>query len=368
LPKVKPKLSSPQVDAPPTPPATVSGRRPQRTLQIAFAVTAFVLLLFVIYLLRGVLGAFVLGTLLAFLINPAVDRLELYRVPRAVSILGIFALLGGIAAALISMFMPLLTTEIEQLQAAAPALAASAQNQLNDLQGQQVRIFGIPLDLSALANRIDNSANQVLLGQFGNALSLGVAAITTLFQLILMLIIAFLIALDAHEISSVVRRLVPIQYRSDFDSVWAQLKSMLLAYFRGQLIIAALIGVVSGLACWLLGLPYALALGLLAALTSLVPYLGPFLGAVPAILVGLSVSPFKALLVAAVYFVISNVILNFVYPKVVGEAVRLPALLVIVAFIAGFGLAGILGMFIAVPIAATLRILFDYLYPRLYGI
>jgi predicted PurR-regulated permease PerM len=72
-------------------------------------------------------------------------------------------------------------------------------------------------------------------------------------------------------------------------------------------------------------------------------------------------------LVALVYFLISNVILNFVYPKVLGDAVKLPPILVIVAFIAGFSWAGILGMFVAVPLAATLRILFNHIYPRLYG-
>jgi predicted PurR-regulated permease PerM len=141
---------------------------------------------------------------------------------------------------------------------------------------------------------------------------------------------------------------------------------MLYAYVRGQLIIAGLIGILSGIACAVLGLPDAVALGLLAGITAVVPYLGPFLGAIPAVLVGLAASPLKALLVAAVYFVISNVILNFVYPKVMGDAVRLPPLLVIVAFIAGFSWAGVLGMFVAVPIAATLRILFDHIYPRLY--
>src|SRR4030081_2969288 len=106
---------------------------------------------------------------------------------------------------------------------------------------------------------------------------------------------------------------------------------MLYAYRRGALIIAGLIGIVSGIACPALGLADPVALGLIAGITALIPYLGPFIGAVPAILVGLASSPFKALVVAAVYFLISNVILNFVYPKIVGDAVRLPPILVIIA-------------------------------------
>ena len=142
---------------------------------------------------------------------------------------------------------------------------------------------------------------------------------------------------------------------------------MLYAYVRGQVIIAGMIGILSGIACALLGLADPVALGLLAGITAIIPYLGPFLGAIPAILVALAISPLQALLIALAYFVISNLILNFVYPKVMGDAVKLPPLLVIVAFIAGFSWAGVLGMFVAVPIAATLRILFDHIYPRLYG-
>ena len=159
---------------------------------------------------------------------------------------------------------------------------------------------------------------------------------------------------------------MPNDYRTDFDQIWRQVRKMLYAYVRGQLIIAGLIGICSGVACAAFGLPDPIALGLIAGVTALIPYFGPFLGAIPAILVGLSVSPETALVIALVYLLISNVILNVVYPKIVGDAVKLPPILVIVALIAGFSWGGILGMFVAVPIAATLRILFDHIYPRLY--
>ena len=77
----------------------------------------------------------------------------------------------------------------------------------------------------------------------------------------------------------VLRRLVPNDYRTDFDQIWRRIRKMLYAYMRGQLIIAALIGILSGIACAVLGLPDAIALGLLAGITALIPYLGPFIGA-----------------------------------------------------------------------------------------
>jgi predicted PurR-regulated permease PerM len=181
-----------------------------------------------------------------------------------------------------------------------------------------------------------------------------------------MFIVAFLLSLEAPAVRRDLRRIVPSDYRSDFDQIWRRVRKMLYAYVRGQVIIAGLIGIFSGAACAIFGLPDPVALGLIAGITALIPYLGPFIGAVPAVLVGLSQSPTQAVVILIAYVVISNFFLNFIYPKVMGDAVRLPAILVIVALIAGFSWGGVLGMFVAVPVAATLRILFDHIYPRLY--
>lgn len=341
---------------------------PQRQLrrQVVFGLVGLALAAVILYLLQGELGAFVLGALIAFLINPAVDRLEARRVPRVVAILACFSALIVVVAVMIGLFVPLFTSEAGQLKNQAPGIAAEIQRRLVQLQAP-VSIAGYKLDLSSLTTTLGSHARDFLAGQFGNALGIGIAAISTLLQTILMLIVAFLVSLEAHRLSRFVRSFVPNDYRQDFDDIWQDLKGMLFSYLRGQLVIATLIGVASGVVVAILGLPFAFALGVLAGLTSLVPYLGPFVGALPAVLIALSVSPVKGAIVAVAYLVISNVILNGVSPKVVGSAVKLPALAVIIAFIAGFSLAGILGMFIAVPLAASLRILYEHMQPRLYA-
>jgi predicted PurR-regulated permease PerM len=341
-------------------------KRRRRYLQIVFGFAAIVVAIIVLYLLRDFLGAFVLGAAIAFLIQPAVTRLHGLGIPRVLAIGIVFIVIIIALAGLVLLIVPLGVREVTQLQTQAPSIAAAAQDRINSLQGAPINIVGIDIDLKGITETINAHLKDYLLGQFGNALTIGLTALTTVLQLVLMFIVAFLLALDAAAFRRVLRRLVPNDYRTDFDQIWRKVRKMLYAYVRGQLVIAGLIGVLSGIACWVLGLTDPVALGLIAGVTALIPYLGPFIGAIPAILVGLAAGPVKALLVAAVYFLISNVILNFVYPKVMGDAVRLPPVLVIVAFIAGFSWAGILGMFVAVPIAATLRILFDHIYPRLY--
>lgn len=341
-------------------------KRRRRYLQIAFGFGALVVAIIVLYLLRDFLGAFVLGAAIAFLIQPAVTRLHALGIPRVLAIVIVFIVIIVAIAGLVLLIVPLVASEVGQLQRQAPSLAAAAQDRINSLQGAPIQILGINIDIKGTTETISTHLREYLLGQAGNAVTIGLTALTTLLQLVLMFIVAFLLALDAAAFRRVLRRLVPNDYRTDFDQIWRKVRKMLYAYVRGQLIIAGLIGILSGIACFVLGVPDAIALGMIAGVTALIPYLGPFIGAVPAILVGLAASPVKALLIAVVYFLISNVILNFVYPKVMGDAVRLSPILVIVAFIAGFSWAGILGMFVAVPIAATLRILFDHIYPRLY--
>jgi len=341
-------------------------KRRRRYLQIAFGFGALVVGIIVLYLLRDFLGAFVLGAAIAFLIQPAVVRLHGLGIPRVLAIVITFVVIIVAVTGLVLLIVPLGTSEVGQLQRQIPGLAAAAQDRINSLQGSPIQIFGINIDIKGTTDTISSHLREYLLGQAGNAVTIGLSALTVLLQIVLMFIVAFLLALDAAAFRRVLRRLVPNDYRTDFDQIWRKVRKMLYAYVRGQLIIAALIGILSGIACFALGLPDAVALGMIAGITALIPYLGPFIGAVPAILVGLATSPVKAVLVAIVYFLISNVILNFVYPKIVGDAVRLSPILVIVALIAGFSWAGILGMFVAVPVAATLRILFDHIYPRLY--
>ena len=371
-----PKLDSPVSEVPSTDPRTeprterraglTPRQRRRRTLQIGLGLAALVLSIAVVYLIRETLSAFVLGALLAFLINPLVDRLARF-LPRALAIVVIFVALVVGLVGVATVFVPLLTTEIGQLQQQTPSIVSGAQRQLELLQGRPIHLFGFRLDLTRQGANIDQRAGEFLLGQFGNALTIGLVALNIVVQVLLLLIVAFLVSLDAHRISGFLRELVPGDYREDFDAIWPKVKAMLFSYLRGQLTVAIIIGAAVAIALAAEGMPFAFALGVLAGIMSLVPFIGPWIGAVPIELVALSSGPVKAIVVGVTYLVITNIVLQFLFPRILGAAVKLPALLIIVAFLAGFSLAGILGMFIAIPVAATIAILFDHVYLRVYG-
>src|ERR1700682_6487474 len=184
-------------------------KRGRRYLQIAFGFGALVVAIVFLYLLRDFLGAFVLGATLAFLIQPAVTRLVALGIPRVVAIVIVFLLIIVIIGGLALLMLPMGAREVNQLQRQVPTLAAAAQDRINSLQGSPINILGLNIDVKGAIDTINAHMKDYLLGQFGNAVTIGLTALTTLLQLVLMFIVAFLLSLDAASFRKLLRRLAP---------------------------------------------------------------------------------------------------------------------------------------------------------------
>jgi predicted PurR-regulated permease PerM len=124
-------------------------------------------------------------------------------------------------------------------------------------------------------------------------------------------------------------------------------------------------GAISTVGLYLLGVPYALLLGTWVSLTAVIPYLGAWLGAIPAVIVAFTVSPVTALLTALFYLVIQQLEGNVLQPRIQGSALNVPSILIFLAVIAGGQIAGLLGVIFAVPALAALKVLFDFFRIRL---
>jgi predicted PurR-regulated permease PerM len=326
-----------------------------------------VLTLVLAYAIRGILGPFILAAILALIVNPAVNAAERRRVPRVVAVLALYGLIAGAFAAGVFYLAPLARQEFVALVAQGPAIASYFQ----DLAAKDhvVSILGIPIDLRQAYNDSVHNLPTLLAGHLSSVVENVFMLVNWIFQTILVLLVAFFLVKDAHIIRRFFEDLVPHGYRTDARDLAADVYRMLGAYMRGQLAICALVGLVTGIAMWFVGVPYSLALGIVAGVTAFIPFIGPFLGALPAVAVAafVSQSSAKVILVLVIYFVISNVIYNFISPKIFGDAVHLSPMLIIIAFVVGGYLGGILGLFVAVPVAATLRILFQYAHERVYA-
>lgn len=157
---------------------------------------------------------------------------------------------------------------------------------------------------------------------------------------------------------------LPADRRAGVRDAWNEIESRLGSWVRGQLVLMATIGVATGVAYTLIGLPAALLLALIAAITEVIPIVGPFLGAIPAVLVATTISPETALVTMGVYLLVQAIEGNVLVPVIMRNSVGLSPFLVLVSLLIGGTAGGILGAIVAVPIVAGLTVVLDRLQDR----
>jgi predicted PurR-regulated permease PerM len=175
---------------------------------------------------------------------------------------------------------------------------------------------------------------------------------------------AYLLA-DSRRIKAAYLMVVPATYRHDARDLWNAFEHSFSRYMNGLLLDLLIQGALSALVLYLIGVPYALALGAWVSLTALIPYFGAWLGAIPAVIIAFTVSPLKAVLTLIAFFVIQQVEGNFLLPRIQGQALHIHPVPILLAVIVGWGLFGIMGMVLAIPALAVMRVLYDFFSIRL---
>jgi len=157
-------------------------------------------------------------------------------------------------------------------------------------------------------------------------------------------------------------RVSAAHHRNRLKTIWTDIEETLGSYVRGQVILSLIVGSASYVGLLLLGIPNALALAVIAALFEFIPYVGPFLGALPSILIGLTVSPLIGISVAGWYLLVQQVESNVLIPRIMQQSVGLNPLLVIIAIVGGGSLNGITGAILAIPIVGALQVIMRHMW------
>jgi predicted PurR-regulated permease PerM/GNAT superfamily N-acetyltransferase len=324
----------------------------------------------VLYCFRGVLLPLVLAFLLAFILDPVVDFLEhRLRLSRTLAAALVFALGGLILAAAPAVAVPPLVRAIRRLNLDFVEIAAD----LDRLLARPVVVLGFELELRSVYEQLVGSLEEFLSAVASGTLDVVVGFASTLFWVVFILLSAFYLVRDGERIVAWLDGLVPTSVRDDFVQLRKRIALVWNAFLRGQLLMALLLALITTVVATTVGLRNALALGLLAGAMEFVPNLGPIIAAVPAVLVAFFVGSswipltnfWFAVLVLGLYLVIQQVEGNVLLPRILGRSLNLHPLIVLVAVIAGGSLAGVLGVLLAAPTVATLRVLMEYVYCRL---
>jgi len=326
-----------------------------------------------LYLVRNLLPPFILALLLAYLLNPLVELILRHaRLPRLVAVLLIYLGFLVVAALFLALLIPALANEIRQANLDLQELMGNIARWVADTERQVINVFGTPLDLLGLYRQFEVNAHEALTAGASYLASRTAGFIFGLASvfgwLLVILVVVFYLLKDADQIGRYLADLVPAAYRADLWQFERELKTTMNAYIRGQLLLCLIIGTITTVSLWALGIRNALLLGIIAGLLEAVPNLGPVIATVPAVIVALLQGstwlPLPswgvALVVIGLYIIIQQLENNLIVPKVLGDSVNLHPVIVLFGLLAGASIAGVLGMLLATPTIAVLRLVARY--------
>ena len=298
------------------------------------------------------------AVVIAATLRPMVSALQHRGIPKALALLLIYLGILGVLVGLFVLVIPALVNQGGALVRGLPQVYASLVASLEKNPNEAIRTLPQRLPTGdQLASQLQAVSGVVLTG----ALGIGMGVVTFLIQMLTIVVLSTYLTLDQSRLERFWLSLAPAARRPELLAIWREIESRLGGYVRGELLLMTSIGVLASIGYLVIGLPYALALGALAGLLEFVPMIGPTLGAIPAIIVALAISPQAALLVVGYTILIQLAENNLLVPRLMGHSVGVSPVIVILAVFAFSSLLGITGAFLAIPLAAILQVLMDHL-------
>ena len=342
-----------------TSPKTSDPRSVIRYACVAAAIT--IVLLWTLYLVRGPILLIYVSALFATGLAPLVRiiehqrtwRIGKRRLPRPAAILVIYATVIGAIVGLGAAVFPPLVRQSQEFWKQLPHYM--------DLAQQKLASWGLISPDASFKELLQQAP-----AGSGDAVNVVLATlwgfVGGIFGIVSILLLTFYMLVDAEKVFSVFVRLFPRRDRHRVSEISELVAVKISAWLGGQMLLGLIIGTMSAIGFFFLGVPYFFVLAVIAGIGEMIPMVGPLLSAVPAVLVALTVSPGLGLAVAGYCWALQLIENNFLVPKVMGDTVGLSAVTVIASLAIGSELLGFVGALLAVPTAAIIQVLFEELY------
>ncbi|HEX6797034.1 MAG TPA: AI-2E family transporter [Ktedonobacterales bacterium] len=350
----------PAVVATPAAPPTVAPTRRglSASARLVLYALAAVVGVWLAIMLRDILIQVLIATILAAGITPLTTLLTRIGLPRGLSVILIYLLLILAFVGLGFLLVPPVVAEVQSLVRQAPDFGARFVRSLDALQQQFPFLPPLGPALASQLQQLGNSAGAIFV-QALNIIGVALGVFGGLLTAILTLLVTFYLVVDGQRIRDYLLSFLPAGQRPRARRMTDTMGQRMGGWLLGQIALSTSIGVASFVALLLIGVNNALLLAVVAAVAELLPIIGPWIAAVPAVIVAFTQDPVKALLTIVAYIIIQQLESNLLAPRIMGRAVRLHPLAVILALLAGASLFGIVGALVAVPVASALSVILD---------
>ena len=346
-------------------PKLLATLRRERFIKIASVLSLLLIGIVVLFAVDNLLLSFVLAFVVNYLLAPIVNVLERRGIPRQTAIMLPFIAAGLLIAFGIYKVLPLITQQATLLESQLPKYQVDLMNLLASTENRFKGFFKIyDIHFTEAVN------SWIVSKSTGISQALPAAVSASLTVLILTPFFAFFMLQDGKQFSRTILSIVPNNLFELALNLQHRLNEQFGGFIRARFLEAAIVGLVVWLGLQVSGFPYAALLGLFAGVTNLIPYIGPIIGAVPAVLIALisddamitHTMSINLIIVTSIYFFAQLIDMAFIIPMVVAKIVNLHPVTVVIVIIIGSQLMGILGMVISIPVASALKLIFSSLY------
>lgn len=303
-----------------------------------------------------------IGFIIAWLFEPVVSYLQKNKIPRVASCIIVYIILIGMLSLFGYLFVPSLISQVKDFVAIAPSIF----NELTDFCMRVIRMF----DANRLVDTVSlKSSIMSLVSDYGMSiasslpkylLNIGRALFNGGLNFVLGLMIGFYLLFDFDKVNRSIRNLLPTEWRDNYDELTKRINTSLRSYVQGVLIIMLLVFLTQSIGLTLAGLEAPIVFALFCAVTDIIPYFGPYIGGIPAVIVGFTMSPITGICVLISILVVQALENNFYQPLIMGHTMKLHPVTIMAGLLLFGHFFGIVGMVLATPVIATLKIFITF--------
>lgn len=323
-------------------------------LQIIFTIFFLVAAVWFLREIHWVINITLVSILITYSISPGVTLLEKKKFPHWLAVILVFIAFLMLLGLMIYLVVPIIISEILELTQVLPQYFLIIQPHIFELM-QYVQNPDFEEVLSTIIRQVPSNLQQL----FNQVTALTLSLLSRLSELLIILFLVFFLLKDLSNIRSGIIKTLPLPYRHEFARVMGVIDDKVGAYLRGNFLRCGVVGVLTGTGLLIIGMPFYFVLGFVAGILNIIPYIGPNMAAIPAILISISPEAPGILLIIFFYLIVQSVDAFILTPFLLGKAVDIKPFTIIVSILIGGRIFGILGIILAIPFAATLKVLFS---------